>query len=169
MRKAIFLDRDGVINVDKTYVYQAEDFEFTQGAFEALRHFKKLGYLLIVVTNQSGIARGYYREEDFEALTHWMNERLKEEGIVLDAIYHCSHAPEAMCACRKPESGMFEQAIHDFDIDVAHSWMLGDKQSDLEAALGANVTQTIFIANTSNKHAKYCVNLLFDTIKIIRE
>ena len=169
MQKAIFLDRDGVINVDKAYVSKIEDFEFCDGVFDALRHFKALGYLLIVVTNQSGIGRGYYSEEDFNTLTLWMQETFSQEGITIDAVYHCPHAPEANCACRKPKSGMFDVAIKAFDIDVTHSWMIGDKPSDMEAALGAGVENTIFLGETPNSGAKYCVNFIFDTIELIKK
>ena len=161
MQKAVFLDRDGVINVDKSYVYKQEDFEFCEGVFEALQHFKRLGYLLIIVTNQSGIGRGYYREEDFQSLSAWMKQELLHVNIVIDAIYHCPHAPEVGCECRKPKSGMFQEAIRDFDIDVRASWMIGDKQSDIEAALGAGIEQTIMLGKRN-------VKTILDTINLIK-
>ena len=161
MQKAVFLDRDGVINVDKSYVYKQEDFQFCEGVFEALRHFKHLGYLLIIVTNQSGIGRGYYREEDFQSLSAWMKQELSHENITIDAIYHCPHAPEVGCECRKPKSGMFQEAIRDFDIDVRASWMIGDKQSDIEAALGAGIEQTIMLGKRN-------VKTILDTINLIK-
>ena len=160
MTKAIFLDRDGVINVDKAYVSKIEDFEFCEGVFEALIHFQTLGYLLIIVTNQSGIGRGYYSEEDFQKLTAWMQKELLHVQIKIDAIYHCPHAPILNCSCRKPKSGMLLQAIEDFNIDVKSSWMIGDKQTDIEAALGAGVTNTILLGKTG-------VNLILDTINLI--
>lgn len=168
MQKAIFLDRDGVINVDKAYVSKIEDFEFCDGVFEALHHFKTLGYLLILVTNQSGIGRGYYREEDFHILTQWMQKELLHVNSHLDAIYHCPHTPEENCTCRKPKSGMFEHAIQDLNIDVTQSWMIGDKPSDIEAARGVGITQTILLGNAQNSGAKYCVNFLLDTINLIK-
>ena len=161
MQKAVFLDRDGVINVDKSYVYKQEDFEFCEGVFEALQHFKRLGYLLIIVTNQSGIGRGYYREEDFQSLSAWMKQELSHENITIDAIYHCPHAPEVGCECRKPKSGMFQEAIRDFEIDVRASWMIGDKQSDIEAALGAGIEQTIMLGKRN-------VKTILDTINLIK-
>lgn len=168
MQKVVFLDRDGVINIDKAYVYRQEDFEFCEGAFEVLRHFQSLGYRLIVVTNQSGIGRGYYLEEDFQDLMRWMQEVLLAEGIAIDAIYHCPHAPEEHCSCRKPKSGMFEQALRDFDIDVSQSWMIGDKLSDIQAAHGVKIEHTVLIGEDQNIEAKYCVNFLLDTINLIR-
>lgn len=167
MQKAVFLDRDGVINIDKAYVYRKEDFEFCQGVFEALKHFQSLGYLLIIVTNQSGIARGYYSEKDFETLMAWVQEELLHVNIKIDAIYHCPHAPDEGCSCRKPKSGMFEEAIRAFDIDVRQSWMIGDKPSDIEAACHVGIEKTILIGNAPNSQAKYCVNFLLDTIDLI--
>ena len=161
MTKAVFLDRDGVINLDKAYVSKIEDFEFCEGVFEALAHFQRLGYLLIIVTNQSGIGRGYYSEEDFQILSDWMKKELLHVKIKIDAIYHCPHAPEVNCACRKPKSGMFLKAIEDFDIDVKQSWMIGDKPSDIEAALGAGISNTILLGKTS-------VNFILDTINLIK-
>lgn len=169
MQKAIFLDRDGVINIDKGYVSKIEDFEFCEGVFEALKHFQKLGYLLILVTNQSGIGRGYYSEEDFQTLMDWVQKELLHVSIKLDAIYYCPHAPEAHCECRKPKSGMFKEALKAFDIDVNHSWMIGDKASDIEAARCVGIKETIFIGTTPNTHAKYCVNFLLDTINLIKK
>lgn len=168
MQKAIFLDRDGVINVDKAYVYKVEDFEFCEGLFDVLRHFQKLGYLLIIVTNQSGIGRGYYSEKDFQTLSTWMRKELLDANIKIDAIYHCPHAPEVNCECRKPKSGMFHSAIEAFDIDVEHSWMIGDKKSDIEAALGAKIENTILLGEDQNSGAKYCVNFVLDTIDLIQ-
>lgn len=161
MTKAVFLDRDGVINIDKAYVSKIEDFEFCEGVFEALKHFQNLGYLLIVVTNQSGIGRGYYSEEDFQILSDWMQKELLHIKIKIDAIYHCPHAPEVNCACRKPKSGMFLKAIEDFDIDVANSWMIGDKETDMEAAIVAGIPNTILLGKTS-------VNFILDTINLIK-
>ncbi|WP_041960284.1 D-glycero-beta-D-manno-heptose 1,7-bisphosphate 7-phosphatase [Sulfurospirillum arsenophilum] len=168
MQKALFLDRDGVINIDKAYVYKIEDFEFCEGVFEALKHFQSLGYLLIIVTNQSGIGRGYYSEEDFQTLMSWMRQELLHVNIKIDAVYRCPHAPEANCECRKPKSGMFKEAIKDFGIDVSRSWMIGDKKSDIEAARGVGIENTIFLGNDLDTEAKYCVNFILDTINLIK-
>ena len=168
MQKAVFLDRDGVINIDKKYVYKIEDFEFCRGVFEALHHFQSLGYKLIIVTNQSGIGRGYYSEEEFQKLTGWMREQLLHVKIKIDAVYHCPHAPEEQCACRKPNSGMFEEAIRAFDIDVKTSWMIGDKSTDMQAAQGVGIDNTILLSQVCEGGAKYCVNLVLDTINLIQ-
>jgi len=174
VNKAIFLDRDGVINVDKGYVYRIEDFEFTKGAIKALKYFQSLGYLLIVVTNQSGIGRGYYTLKDFKKLTEWMKNRLKADGIEIKEVYFCPHAPDAGCDCRKPAPGMIEKAARDFDIDLKKSWMIGDKISDIEAAKKAGIINTILIEDEGRRlkvegGAKYKAKSLFDTISIIVE
>ena len=168
MKKAVFLDRDGVINVDRSYVYKIEEFTFCEGVFDALIHFQKLGYLLIIVTNQSGIARGYYSEEDFQVLTHWMKQALLEKGVIIDAIYHCPHAPKDHCECRKPKGGMFQEAFKTFEIDPLCSWMIGDKISDIQAANSGGIENTILIGNEPKSGAKYSVNFILATINIIQ-
>lgn len=138
MNKAVFLDRDGTINVEKNYLYRIEDFEFLPGALEGLRRFKEAGYLLIIVTNQSGIGRGYYTEKQYKELETWMCDQLKKYGAAIDGIYYCPHLPDAKveqyrkeCNCRKPKKGMFEAAIREYDIDVSESIAIGDNPRDL--------------------------------------
>ena len=149
--KALFLDRDGVINVDHGYVYRKEDFEFVDGIFEVCRHYQDQGYLLIVVTNQSGIARGMYTEAQFKELTDWMVERFKEQGVTITKAYHCPHHPdfgpadERDCDCRKPKPGMLLKGIEEFDLNPADCIMIGDKGSDMEAAAAANLVQSIMV------------------------
>lgn len=145
MNKAAFLDRDGVINIDKDYVCQIEDFEFKDGIFELLLYLQSEGYKLIVITNQSGIGRGYYSEEDFLTLSAWMKQKLEENGVVIEKIYHCPHDPEIRCGCRKPDSGMFEKAIEEFCIDTKNSLVIGDKKSDLDAATKVGVGLKILV------------------------
>ena len=137
--QAVFLDRDGTINVDKEYLFRIEDFEFLPGVPEALRKLQQAGYLLIIITNQSGIARGYYTEEDFLKLNDWMKETLEAQGIHISAVYYCPHHPEApvekyrvRCNCRKPALGMFEQAARDFDLDLSRCVAIGDRLRDCE-------------------------------------
>lgn len=137
MNKAIFLDRDGTINVDKGYVYKYEDFEYTEGAVEALKLFKENGYLLIIVTNQSGIARGYYSEEQFLTLHDKINDNLKEQGIVIDDVYYCPHLEG--CKCRKPQTYLFRKAAIDYDIDWEQSYAIGDRMRDLQICQEENV------------------------------
>ena len=137
MNKAIFLDRDGTINVEKYYLHKIEDFEFLPGAIEALKMLQDAGFLLIIITNQSGIARGYYSEEDFLKLNTWMLEELKRHDVIISDVYYCPHLPDASiekyrktCECRKPKLGMFEQAIIEHNIDLGHSFAIGDKLRD---------------------------------------
>ncbi|BDQ27694.1 HAD family hydrolase [Helicobacter heilmannii] len=138
--KALFLDRDGVVNVDKGYVYLVKDFEFMPGIFTLLRGAKERGYLLLLVTNQSGIGRGYYSLKDFEALNAYMQAKLQENlGFGLDKIYFCPHAPNQNCACRKPKVGMLEQALQDYPLDLAQSVLVGDKMSDIEFGLKGGI------------------------------
>ena len=130
MNKAAFLDRDGTINIDYGYVCKYEDFTFIEGAIEALRHLQELGYLLIIVTNQSGIARGYCTEEDVQLLHKKMCDRLEKEGVHITGIYYCPHLGDA-CDCRKPKLGLFYQAAREYDIDMKGSIASGDKMRDL--------------------------------------
>ena len=145
LRPAVFLDRDGVLNRDRGYVAHARDFEFLPGILSALQSLQAVGYPLVVVTNQSGIGRGYYNEEDYQTLTCWMREQLLAAGIKLTAIYHCPHAPELACACRKPAPGMLLQAAREYQLDLARSWMVGDKPSDMAAARRAGVGRTVLV------------------------
>ena len=138
-KKALFLDRDGVINEDAGYVYRREDFVFKDGIFEALRKFAQAGYALVVVTNQSGIGRGYYTLEQFDELCRFMLSEFEKEGVKIEKIYFCPHAPEALCGCRKPEPGMLLKAANELNIDLARSIMIGDKDSDVRAGQSAGV------------------------------
>ena len=144
MKRALFLDRDGVINVEKDYLYKIEDFEFIDGVFELCKYYKELGYLIFVVTNQSGIARNFYSEEDFSTLSTWMSKEFLKYNIMIEKVYHCPHHPDLSgeCSCRKPKPGMLIQAANKFDIDLANSIMIGDKERDIEAGLNAGLHET---------------------------
>ncbi len=168
MHKAVFLDRDGIINIDKTYLYKIKDFEFCDGVFETLRHFQDMGYALFIVTNQSGIGRGYYSEKDFENLTTWMLKELKKESIEIKKVYHCPHVPKANCDCRKPKPHMLNLAIKEFEILPKKSWMIGDKPSDIFAGINAGISNTVFVNNSTCEDAKYNVKSILDTIDIIK-
>ena len=146
--RAIFLDRDGIINVDSGYVHKIEAFKFTSGIFKTLLSLQEKGFLLIIVTNQSGIARGYYSEEDYRDLTLHMMEKLSSKGIHIKGVYHCPHAPDEGCRCRKPRSGMFKAAQKEFKLDMKNSWMIGDKESDMKAAVNAGVKNRILLTKT---------------------
>ena len=131
MRKAIFLDRDGTINVDVSYLHEIEKVEFLPGAIEALRLLKEKGYLLIVVSNQSGVGRGYFSLEDVQRINDYMNECLLEKHAQIDAFYYCPHTPEEKCQCRKPGIELYLKAADTFQIDFHNSYMVGDKESDI--------------------------------------
>ena len=145
MKKAIFLDRDGTINVEKDYIYKSEDLVFEEGTIDALKTFKNLGYILIVVSNQSGIARGYFTEEDLNIFNNNMNEILKKNGVEITEFYCCPHHPDGIgeykkvCECRKPNNKMIEDAIKKYNIDREKSYMIGDKTSDIGAGLKSNL------------------------------
>jgi D-glycero-D-manno-heptose 1,7-bisphosphate phosphatase len=152
--KAAFLDRDGVINHERHYLYRPEHFEFIEGVFDACRHLQALGYRLIVVTNQSGIARGLYTEVQFQALSVWMCAQFAAQQVRIDAVYHCPHLhmPDApvsayntQCQCRKPRPGMLQRAIRDFSLDPAQCLMVGDKGVDMQAAAAAGVARKILV------------------------
>lgn len=139
MKKAVFLDRDGTINLDKHYLYRKEEFEFLPGAIEGMKKLQDMGYLLIIITNQSGIARGYYSEQQYKDLEQWMVGELEMAGVHVSGIYYCPHLPVASvneyavsCECRKPGLGLFAKAIQEHDIDVKKSIAIGDKLRDLE-------------------------------------
>lgn len=164
-KKIIFLDRDGVINYDYGYVSQIDKFEFIDGVFEACKYFQKLNYEIIIVTNQSGIGRGYYNEKEFYTLTQWILDRFKEHEINILKVYFCPHSPEEKCSCRKPNIGMIENACKDFDIDLENSWLIGDKITDIQTAINANIKNYILI--DSKNPDIITANNLLDTINII--
>jgi D,D-heptose 1,7-bisphosphate phosphatase len=139
MTKAILLDRDGTINIDEGYTHKVEDLKFEEGAFKGLKILQELGYKLIIITGQSGIGRGKYTEAQYHLFMQEMDTRLKAEGIKIEKDYFCPHHPEKAideykkdCECRKPKTGMLEQAVQDFDLDISQCWALGDKMSDIE-------------------------------------
>lgn len=147
MNPALFLDRDGVINVEKNYLHRIDEFEFIDGVFDACRYFIELGFLIVVVTNQAGIARGYYSEQDFAKLTDWMLKRFLDEGVTISAVYHCPHHPDfsGECECRKPNPGMILEAQKELDVDLSRSIIVGDKVSDILAGDAAGVGLSVLV------------------------
>lgn len=145
-RRALFLDRDGVINVDHAYVSKKDDFEFIDGIFQLCREAKRRDYMLIVITNQAGIARGYYSERDFLFLTNWMKDIFLAEGCELDAVYYSPYHPnygigeyKRQSDCRKPQPGMILRAASEFHVDLGRSVLIGDKDTDIKAGINAGV------------------------------
>ncbi|MGL4424829.1 MAG: D-glycero-beta-D-manno-heptose 1,7-bisphosphate 7-phosphatase [Cetobacterium sp.] len=181
MKKVIFLDRDGTINVEKSYLHKWEDFEFEKNAIEGLLELKKLGYEFIVVTNQSGIARGYYSEDDLNRLNSEMVKELKKYDIEILECYYCPHHPEkgtgkyrVDCDCRKPNPGMLEKGIDKYNIDIQNSFMVGDKISDLEAGVRVDLKPILVLTGYGQKtkenlKTKYLIaNDLLDFANLIK-
>jgi histidinol-phosphate phosphatase family protein len=176
MKKCIFLDRDGVINNNsKEYVKHPDEFILYPGAIKALKRLSMLGYELIVVTNQSGIARGYYTEEDLQNIHKKMIDLTVKEGVYFAGIYYCPHLPEKKCSCRKPGHGMLLAAIGKHKISPEHSFMVGDKTSDIMAGKSAGC-RTILVRtgyggsdNRVDIQPDYTVDDLFSAALLIEK
>jgi D-glycero-D-manno-heptose 1,7-bisphosphate phosphatase len=168
MRPAAFLDRDGVLNHDSGYVGRVEEFIWLEGARDALKQLQNAGYALVIVTNQSGIARGRYSEADFQTLSDWMRHDLNAIGVTLDGIYHCPHQPppagQSGCLCRKPLPGMLLKAQSDLGLDLTRSLMFGDKPQDLEAGRAAGVARCIRIRSRYASEAEGAPDAVFDSL-----
>lgn len=146
MNKAVFFDRDGTLNEEVHYLHKIEDFKWIEGAIDAIKYCNDNGYLAIVITNQSGVARGFYPESDIMKLYNWMNADLAKHGAHLDGIYYCPHHPTGKvkeyaieCDCRKPKPGMLFKAQKDHNIDLKSSYLIGDGVRDVECAEAAGV------------------------------
>ena len=152
LRRAAFIDRDGVINIDHGYVFRSEEFEFVPGLLSGCAQLHHRGFALVVVTNQSGIGRGLYTEDDYRRLTAWMTDQFAAAGAPLAGVYHCPHHPQALlpefrldCPCRKPAPGLLLAAARELSLDLARSVLFGDKASDIEAALAAGVPHRVLL------------------------
>jgi len=170
--KSIFLDRDGVINKDISYLHKIDDFEFITGVFEACRHFESLNYELIIVTNQSGIARQLYTENDYQVITKWMINQFKKNDVNILDVFHCPHGPNSNCICRKPKPGMFIDAQIRYNIDMENSWMIGDNEIDISAANSAGITKTILVksghkVDETESNSKYIIESIYQSNNII--
>jgi len=146
--KAVFLDRDGVINVDKGYIYKIDDFEFKEDIFELLKFLQKKGFSLFIITNQSGIGRGYYTLKDFERLNNYMIEELKKKNINIKEVAFCPHHPNDNCECRKPKPGMILKLIEKYKIDIETSILIGDKMSDIQAGQNAGIKRNYLVKDS---------------------
>lgn len=153
MKPALFFDRDGVINIDTHYLHKIEDFSFTPGLIECLSELTQ-HYVIIVVTNQSGIGRGYFTESEYKTLTEWMVNELQTHNVSILDVLHCPHAPEENCECRKPKPTLIQRAAQQYNIELSQSWMIGDKASDLECGYNAGISQLIFFNNGLNPITK---------------
>ena len=171
--KTIFLDRDGVINKEVNYLCKIDDFEFIEGIFDACLYFQKLGYQIIIITNQSGIARGYYSEDDYQLISKWMLTQFEDKGITILDILHCPHGPDSTCDCRKPQPGLLLKAKSKHNIDMQKSWMIGDKERDIQAANAAGIQNTILVKSghsidVENSKAEYVLDSIKQVITVIR-
>ena len=168
----MFLDRDGVINGEVGYLHKIKDFKFINGVIDSCNYFLSLGYQIIVVTNQSGIGRGLYKEEDFHILNQWMLDNFEQEGVRILDVFFCPHGPDDNCYCRKPKPGLFKDAKEKHDIDMNKSWMIGDKEADIEAANNAGISQTILvrsghIIDEDATKSKYILDSIIDIVDVI--
>ena len=147
MNKALFLDRDGVINVDYGYVYQIEKFDFVDGIFDFIKFFQNRNYLIFIITNQSGIARGFYTENDFHNISQYLINKLSEHDITINKIYHCPCHPDFSneCLCRKPLPKMILDAQKEFNINLKNSILVGDKISDIQAGKNAGIIHNFLL------------------------
>lgn len=158
LRPAIFLDRDGTLNVDKGYVHDWQSWEWLPCAREGLAALKKAGYVLVVASNQSGIARGYYDAAALARLNELINRDLAPFGACIDAFYHCPHHPAitGSCSCRKPAPGMIIRAAEELGLDLAASWLFGDRAADVAAALAAGVSPILLETGYGAKEKAIC-------------
>lgn len=170
--KSIFLDRDGVINKEVNYLSSIKNFEFIDGVFDACKNFQSLGYSIIIITNQSGIGRGYFTDDEYHKITDWMiSEFTRNQIKILDVIY-CPHSPEYGCYCRKPKPGMFLLCKDKYNINMQKSWSFGDKETDIEASFESGITNTILVRSghqidESKSNAKYIIDSIYDSRSII--
>lgn len=172
MNKAIFLDRDGTINVDVDYLHETNRLVFIEGVPAALSKLKQMGYKLIVISNQSGIGRGYYPPQDVEILHQYMNERLREHNAQIDRFYYCPHIEQDNCQCRKPKTGLIKQAVSDFDISLEESYMVGDKETDVLTAIHAGCKYGLVLSGhavSDELQEKYQGHIYKDLIDFVQQ
>ena len=171
-KKIIFLDRDGVINYEVGYLYEISKFKFIEGVFETLDYLRKLDYEFIIITNQSGIAKGKYSVADYHRLEKWIMKQFLKKNIKILNIYFCPHNPEDNCKCRKPKPGLILNAFETYTIDKENSWMVGDKETDIECAQNAGITNTVLVRSghqidETKTNASYVLDSIRDLRKII--
>ncbi len=153
--KAIFLDRDGTVNIDKNYVYKIEDFELIPKTIEALKNFQNKGYLIFIITNQSGIGRGYYKDDDFHKLNNHMLKVFSDNNIKITKTYYCPHVAKDNCECRKPNTKFITDAAKEFKIKVKESFMIGDKTADIKMGENAGLKTVLVMTGKSGKDGEF--------------
>jgi len=166
LRPAVFFDRDGVLNEDIGYLWKWEELRWLPSAIDAVKVCNDLGYFVFVVTNQSGVARDFYQEEDVRKLHLRMNNELAKRGAQVDAFYYCPHHPEGSvaryqtdCACRKPSAGMILQAMNEWPVDRSRSLLIGDRDSDIQAALAAGISGYLFPGGNLLEFLQRCLSV----------
>lgn len=171
---AVFLDRDGVINEDRGYVHRIEDFFFLPGAISGMQLFQKMGYKIVIITNQAGIAKGIYTENDFEKLNNYMIETLSKNNIKISGVYYCPHHPNGIinqwishCNCRKPNPGMIIRAAKDLNLQLQNSILLGDNCSDINAGINGGVPMNILIKSKYLIERNFYQNVSYVTDNIM--
>lgn len=162
LNKALFLDRDGVINIDHGYVHERENFDFVDGIFELVAAARELNYKIIIITNQAGIARGFYTEAQFHELMNWLKTKLP-----YDAYYFCPHHPDEGCNCRKPKAGMVLQAQAEHGIDLSQSLLIGDRETDIGAAKNAGIATKILFNSSAETAADFTIKNLLEAKKFL--
>ena len=174
--KALFLDRDGVINIDKGHVHKIADFEFIDGIFDLCKRYQDDGFIIIIITNQAGIAKKIYDKAQDQTLTSWMLGCFQKKSILISKVYHCPHHPEFSeyplnnCDCRKPKSGLFIKAINDFNIDIKKSIAIGDNLRDLKPAHHLGISRKYLISCSNEINSSIITKkfkTLFDCAKFI--
>ena len=177
MNKGLFLDRDGVINVDRGYVYRIEEFQFVDGIFALCSAFLKCGYQIFVITNQSGIARGYYTKEDYDILTSWMLGEFRKMQIEIIDIYACPYHPDGIVAeyrkesrDRKPNPGMILKAAEKYNVDLGQSVLIGDRESDIQAGEAAGIRHCFYFTRDTKIQTTYPVfSSHYEMVQFMRE
>ena len=139
IKRVLFLDRDGVINVDKHFAFRVEEMVFVEGIFQLCKYFKSINFEIVIVTNQSGVARGLFSEEELKKVMNFIVEKFKSEGIEILTYLYCPHGPADLCECRKPRPGMFTQAIQKLNVQAEHCISIGDRERDILAAMAAGI------------------------------
>lgn len=172
-KRALFLDRDGVINIEKNYVHKIADFDFQPGIFEALRYYQSKSYLLFVITNQAGIAKGYYTENDFHILNNWMLHEFQEQNINITKVYFCPYHREGKepynCDSfdRKPNPGMIFKARDEFNINLDQSILIGDQESDIMAGINGGVKNNILYVSERLDRETKANRIIYDLNELI--